>query len=93
MANIPQLCFPTLPKAALGMASRITRFLTKPLDPEYYKGCVKIFQSLPELSQVSIDEEDFISVFAFGVNGYTQRHRDVKDISGGLAGLFSTGDY
>lgn len=80
-------------KAALGLASKITRFLTKPLDPEYYEECVKIFQNLPELERLSTDDEDFISLFAFGVNGYTQRHRDVKDIGGGLAGLFSTGDY
>lgn len=93
LADYPHAVFPEFAKAALGMASKITRFLTKPLDPEYYKDCVKIFQNLPELARLSTDEEDFISLFAFGVNGYTQRHRDVKDIGGGLAGLFSTGDY
>lgn len=93
VVEYPAAVFPGFAKAALGMASKITRFLVKPLDPEYYKDCVKIFQNLPELARVSTDEEDFISLFAFGVNGYTQRHRDVKDISGGLAGLFSTGDY
>lgn len=93
VAEYPPVAFPDFAKAALGMASKITRFLTKPLDPEYYEDCVKMFQNLPELARVSTDEEDFISLFAFGVNGYTQRHRDVKDISGGLAGLFSTGDY
>lgn len=93
LAEYPNAVFPDFAKAALGMASKITRFLTKPLDPEYYEDCVKIFQNLPELARLSTDEEDFISLFAFGVNGYTQRHRDVKDISGGLAGLFSTGDY
>lgn len=93
LAEYPNAVFPDFAKAALGMASKITRFLTKPLDPEYYQDCVKIFQNLPELARLSTDEEDFISLFAFGVNGYTQRHRDVKDIGGGLAGLFSTGDY
>lgn len=93
LADYPHAVFPDFAKAALGMASKITRFLTKPLDPEYYKDCVKIFQNLPELARLSTDDEDFISLFAFGVNGYTQRHRDVKDIGGGLAGLFSTGDY
>lgn len=93
LAEYPPAVFPDFAKAALGMASKITRFLAKPLDPEYYQDCVKIFQNLPELARVSTDEEDFISLFAFGVNGYTQRHRDVKDIGGGLAGLFSTGDY
>ncbi|KAI7777672.1 hypothetical protein LA080_003165 [Diaporthe eres] len=93
LAEYPNAVFPDFAKAALGMASKITRFLTKPLDPEYYEDCVKIFQNLPELARLSTDKEDFISLFAFGANGYTQRHRDVKDISGGLAGLFSTGDY
>lgn len=93
LAEYPHIVFPEFAKAALGMASKITRFLTKPLDPEYYKDCVKMFQNLPELARLSTDDEDFISLFAFGVNGYTQRHRDVKDIGGGLAGLFSTGDY
>lgn len=92
-AEYPNAMFPAFAKAALGMASKITRFLTKPLDPGYYDECVKVFQNLPKEARVSTDEEDFISLFAFGVNGYTQRHRDVKDISGGLAGLFSTGDY
>lgn len=93
LAEYPHIVFPGFAKAALGMASKITRFLTKPLDPEYYKDCVKMFQNLPELARLPTDDEDFISLFAFGVNGYTQRHRDVKDIGGGLAGLFSTGDY
>lgn len=60
-------------------ASKITRFMIKPLDPEYYQECVKVFQNLPELARVSTDEEDFISLFAFGVDGYTQRHGDVKE--------------
>jgi len=60
-------------------ASKITRFMIKPLDPEYYQECVKVFQNLPELARVSKDEEDFISLFAFGVDGYTQRHGDVKE--------------
>ena len=39
------------------------------------------------------DSEDFLSLFALGVNGYTQRHRDTNDIAGGLAGLCTFGDY
>lgn len=89
----PADLFPGFAKAALGMASRITRFLVQPLDPAYYDECVRVFSSLPANARVSTDDEDFISLFALGINGYTQRHRDVKDISGGLAGLFSTGDY
>lgn len=91
--ELPHAMFPAFAKAVLGMASKITRFLIQPLDPVYYDECVKVFRNLPEVARVSTDKEDFISLFALGVNGYTQRHRDVKDIDGGLAGLFSTGDY
>jgi hypothetical protein len=61
--------------------------------PAYYDECIRVFSSLPENSRVCTDDEYFISLFALGINGYTQRHRDVKDIDGGLAGLFSTGGY
>ncbi|ROW14238.1 hypothetical protein VPNG_04237 [Cytospora leucostoma] len=94
MLVLQDTVFPSFAKAALGMASKITRFLVQPLDPTYYDECVRVFAALPENIRLSTDdEEDFISLFALGYNGYTQRHRDVKDIDGGLAGLFSTGDY
>lgn len=93
MLDYPHALFPEFARAALGITSKITRFLVRPLDPAYYEECVRVFSSLPENARVSTDDEDFISLFALGVNGYTQRHSDVKDIDGGLAGLFSTGDY
>lgn len=93
MLDYPHALFPDFARAALGMASKMARFLIRPLDPAYYDECVRVFSSLPENARVSTDDEDFISLFALGVNGYTQRHRDVKDIDGGLAGLFSIGDY
>jgi hypothetical protein len=34
-----------------------------------------------------------LSLFAFGVNSYTQRHKDSKDIVGGLAGPVTLGHY
>ncbi|KAK0622401.1 hypothetical protein B0T14DRAFT_563854 [Immersiella caudata] len=39
------------------------------------------------------DPEDFLSLFALRVNGYTQRHRDKNEVSGGLAGFCTFGDY
>ena len=70
------------------------RFLIKPLDEEYYTECVKIFEQLPQSAQLRTDSEgDWISLFALGINGYTQRYSDVGDIQGGLAGLFTLGRY
>jgi len=70
------------------------RFLIKPLDEEYYKECVKIFEQLPQNALFRTDREgDWISLFALGINGYTQRHSDIGNIQGGMAGLFTLGRY
>lgn len=85
--------FPQFCKAALGKATSVIRFLVKPLDPEHYADCVEILKNLPPDEKIQTDEEDFMSLFAMGVNGYTQRHKDINDISGGMAGLFTLGRY
>lgn len=78
----------------LGKTSELIRFLAKPLDDKYCKECVEIFENLPDMSRLSVDsEEDWISLFALGINGYTQRHTDIRDIQGDLAGLFTVGRY
>lgn len=70
------------------------RFLVKPLDAAYYKDCVDILSNIDEGARLpSDDPEAFISLFAFGVNGYTQRHKDKNDVAGGLAGLCTFGRY
>jgi hypothetical protein len=84
---------PRFAKAVFGKASSIIRFMVKLLDEEYYKECVEVFENLPGEHKLSVDTEDWISLFALGINGYTQRHRDVKDIQGGLAGLLTLGRY
>ncbi|RYP60663.1 hypothetical protein DL769_008023 [Monosporascus sp. CRB-8-3] len=85
--------FPQFCEGVLGKATEAIRFLVQPLDPEYYSECVEILKQLPSDQKIKTDDEDFLSLFAVGVNGYTQRHRDVKDIEGGLAGLLTLGRY
>lgn len=63
------------------------------LDPEHYQECRGIFQKLPESVKISTQDRDFLSLFAVGINPYTQRHRDTNDIEGGLAGLVTLGNY
>lgn len=85
-------------KEVLGTASRLFQWMIKPLDPDFYAEGQEIWRNLPCDARISTSTDrdpdvDFLSLFVFGVNGYTQRHSDTKDISGGLAGLFSFGDY
>lgn len=88
------IMFHRFAKAVLGKTSELIRFLAKPLDEKDYKECVEIFENLPDMSRLSVDsQEDWISLFALGINGYTQRHTDIRDIQGGLAGLFTVGRY
>ncbi|KAI3337572.1 hypothetical protein HD806DRAFT_43758 [Xylariaceae sp. AK1471] len=94
----PADLFALFSTAVLGTATKMFRFLMKPLDPGFYEEGKEIWRNLPPEQRLTTindtdGDEDFLSLFAFGVNGYTQRHRDIQDISGGLAGLFSFGDY
>lgn len=83
--------------AVLGKAAEVLRLLVAPLDPDYYDLCRRIFQQLPPRHRLEtatdVAEDDFLSLFAVGVNAYTQRHRDTKDMRGGLAGLLTLGSY
>ncbi|EOO01548.1 hypothetical protein UCRPA7_2941 [Phaeoacremonium minimum UCRPA7] len=85
--------FPRFAKAVFGKTSSIIRFLVQPLDEGYYRECLEVFENLPNDARLPVGEENWISLFALGINGYTQRHRDVGDIQGGLAGLFTLGRY
>lgn len=85
--------FPKFSRAVFGKAAALVWFLVKPLDPLYYKECVDVFENIPEDARMPVDEETFLTLFALGINGYTQRHRDIGDIKGGLAGLFTLGRY
>ncbi|CAJ2507255.1 Uu.00g084410.m01.CDS01 [Anthostomella pinea] len=89
------LLFPTFARAALGKASAMIRFMIKPLDPAHYSECAEIFANIADGIKVPVDpdDEDIFSLYALGVNGYTQRHRDGNDIKGGLAGLCTLGSY
>ena len=58
------------------------------------RSCVEIFENLPDISRLPVDgEEDWISLFALGINGYTRRHTNIRDIQGGLTRLFTVGRY
>ncbi|KAI1337759.1 hypothetical protein F5Y15DRAFT_425475 [Xylariaceae sp. FL0016] len=91
--DYPVHLFPDFCKAVLGTATKMFRFMMQPLDPAFYEEGTEIWKSLESDKRIITDDGDFLSLFALGVNGYTQRHRDIQDITGGLAGLFSTGDY
>jgi hypothetical protein len=65
----------------------------KPLDPDHFQECRDVFDNLPENQRVSTCDNNFLSLYALGINAYTQRHRDTNDIAGGLAGLFTLGKY
>ncbi|RYP43602.1 hypothetical protein DL768_009845 [Monosporascus sp. mg162] len=75
------------------MPAEMIRFLMKPLDRAYYDEGIQILSSLAEEEKITTSEEDFLSLFALGVNGYTARHADKKDAYLGLAGLCTFARY
>ncbi|RYP67437.1 hypothetical protein DL769_005769 [Monosporascus sp. CRB-8-3] len=86
--------FPKFAKAVFGKASEIMGVMVQPPDNDYYKECVEVFENLPEDAKLSVDQlQDWISLFVLGINGYTQRHKDINDFKGGLAGLLTLGNY
>ncbi|KAI3321514.1 hypothetical protein HD806DRAFT_545754 [Xylariaceae sp. AK1471] len=85
--------FPRFSRAALGKATEMIRFLVRPLDRDFYEESLQMLSSLDSEEKITTSEEDFLSLFALGVNGYTARHMDKKDIEGGLAGLCTFGRY
>ncbi|KAI1081826.1 hypothetical protein F5B20DRAFT_588382 [Whalleya microplaca] len=85
--------YPEFLEAVLGTTTSLLGFLMRNLDPNHYQDCRDIIENLPEYYRMRTDEEDFISLFVLGVNGYTQRHSDTNDIAGGMAGLVTLGDY
>lgn len=91
-STFPRLLFGEFCRAALAKATTLIRFLLKSLDPKYYEECVEIVSNIGE-EKITTGPEDFLSLFALGVNGYTQRHKGINDIAGGLAGLCTFGDY
>jgi hypothetical protein len=83
-------------RGALTKAAALIRFLVRPLDAAYYQECKEIvanFDTQGDPKLETDDPEPFLSLFAFGVNAHTQRHKDTNDIHGGLAGLCTFGKY
>ncbi|KAK6855582.1 hypothetical protein PG995_007733 [Apiospora arundinis] len=89
----PRKVFKGFCRSVLGRCSDVIRFLVENLDPEYYALCRAVYDQLPEDDRVATTDKDFLSLFALGINGHTQRHRDTNDIAGGMAGLMTLGDY
>ncbi|KAI0024321.1 hypothetical protein F4780DRAFT_768939 [Xylariomycetidae sp. FL0641] len=85
--------YPELYKAAFGKATRIFQLLIRTLAPGYYDEAREVWDNLGDFYKRRSTEEDFITLFVLGINGYTQRHRDIRDVEGGVAGLLSLGNY
>ncbi|KAK2615286.1 hypothetical protein N8I77_002051 [Diaporthe amygdali] len=85
--------FLQLYSSVFGKAASIIRFMMEKLDREHYQECRDIFRKLPKSVKVSTGDRDFLSLFAVGINLYTQRHRDTNDMRGGLASLLTVGNY
>ncbi|KAK8002150.1 hypothetical protein PG991_014372 [Apiospora marii] len=89
----PMEVFPGFCESVLGRCSDVIRFLVESLDPEYYAFCRGVYDHIPEQARLKTTDNDFLSLFALGINGYTQRHRDTGDMVGGMAGLVTLGGY
>ncbi|RYP05393.1 hypothetical protein DL764_003818 [Monosporascus ibericus] len=85
--------FAKFSRAALGKATEMILFLMKPLDRAYYDEGIQILSSLAEEEKITTSDEDFLSLFSLGLNGYSARHADKKDAYLGLAGLCTFGRY
>ncbi|RYP05509.1 hypothetical protein DL764_003769 [Monosporascus ibericus] len=43
----------------------------------------EVRENLDDWCKFATNEEDFITLFVLGINGYTQRHKDINDAQGG----------
>ncbi|KAI0007275.1 hypothetical protein F4779DRAFT_643313 [Xylariaceae sp. FL0662B] len=84
--------FPGLCESVFARVSDGT-YMMQGLEPDYYQECRDIWDQLPEREKLKTGKDDFLSLFVLGVNPYTQRHRDTKDVFGGLTGLLTLGQY
>ncbi|KAK4447927.1 hypothetical protein QBC34DRAFT_381764 [Podospora aff. communis PSN243] len=89
----PASVFLSLCDSVFAKTGDLVRFLMSSLDPEHYRECCEVWKKLPRNIPIKTCDEDFLSLFVLGVNGYTQRHRDTNDVAGGLAGLCTFGGY
>ncbi|RYP73844.1 hypothetical protein DL769_004145 [Monosporascus sp. CRB-8-3] len=75
--------FPDFCQAVFGKATNLLRFLVQPLTPRFYAESREVRENLDDWCKFATDEEDFITLFVLGINGYTQRHKDINDAQGG----------
>ncbi|RYP61581.1 hypothetical protein DL770_009758 [Monosporascus sp. CRB-9-2] len=91
--NFSMELFAQFSRTALGKATEIIQFLIKPLDRAYYNKEIQILSSLAEEEKITTSEENFLSLFTLGVNGYTARHANKNNTYLSLAGLCTFGRY
>ncbi|RYP93196.1 hypothetical protein DL770_000671 [Monosporascus sp. CRB-9-2] len=84
--DYPRRLFPDFCQAVFGKATNLLRFLVQPLTPRFYAESREVRENLDDWCKFATDEEDFITLFVLGINGYTQRHKDINDAQGGMAG-------
>ncbi|RYP61941.1 hypothetical protein DL771_009948 [Monosporascus sp. 5C6A] len=81
--DYPRRLFPDFCQAVFGKATNLLRFLVQPLTPRFYAESREVRENLDDWCKFATDEEDFMTLFVLGINGYTQRHKDINDAQGG----------
>jgi hypothetical protein len=67
---------PMFNEAVLGKVTEMIRFLLEPLDPSLYQDYCDVWNNMPERARIVTSKRDFLTLFAIGINAYTQRHKD-----------------
>lgn len=91
-ANTHLLMNEFIEKAA-GLSSEVVRFAFQLVDGELYSECCENWKAIPKDQQLPMREPNFSHFFALGVNAWTQRHQDARDVEQGLVGLVALGNY
>ncbi|RYP39850.1 hypothetical protein DL767_001969 [Monosporascus sp. MG133] len=80
-------------KQALGLVSDIARLLLRTMAPEEYNECIETFRALPKPMRMSVSVPNWVTLFALGINTFTERHCDKTDVKHGFAALLPLGNY
>ncbi|RYP56252.1 hypothetical protein DL771_012039 [Monosporascus sp. 5C6A] len=80
-------------KQALGLVSDVARLLVRTMAPEEYNECIETFRALPKPMRMSVSVPNRVTLFALGINTFTERHCDKTDVKNGFAALLPLGDY
>ncbi|RYP08641.1 hypothetical protein DL764_001769 [Monosporascus ibericus] len=72
----PSMCFPISNLASSATRPRWPRFLMRHPAPEEYEICIEAFSALPTHNENGRIVPHWVTLFVFGVNSFTERHRD-----------------